>query len=55
LAALFTSPNVEEDSQGNVAAGAATANMMGYSVDGISTATLLKSRFEWHWGRERRP
>jgi len=43
LAALSTSPNVEQDSQGNVAVGAATANMVGYSVDGISTANVWTS------------
>jgi len=43
LAALSTSPNVEEDSQGNVAVGAATANMVGYSVDGISATNVWTS------------
>jgi len=43
LAALSTSPNVEQDSQGNVAVGAATANMVGYSVDGISTTNVWTS------------
>src|ERR1035438_5515517 len=38
LAAMSTSANVEQDSQGNIAVGGATANMVGYSVDGISNA-----------------
>jgi hypothetical protein len=43
LAAMSTSANVEQDSQGNVAVGGATANMVGYSVDGISTANVWTS------------
>ncbi len=43
LAATFTSANVEQDSQGNTAVGGATANMVGYSVDGISTANIFTS------------
>jgi hypothetical protein len=43
LATLFLSPNVQYDSQGNLAMGSATANMVGYSVDGISTADIWKS------------
>jgi hypothetical protein len=43
LQAMFTSPNVEQDSQGNIAVGGATANMVGYSVDGISTANIFLS------------
>jgi hypothetical protein len=43
LASMFTSPNVEQDSQGNIAVGPATANMVGYSVDGISTANVFLS------------
>jgi hypothetical protein len=43
LAALATSANVQQDSQGNIALGAATANMVGYSVDGISTANVWTS------------
>jgi hypothetical protein len=43
LAALSTSANVEQDSQGNIAVGAATANMVGYSVDGISTTNVWTS------------
>jgi hypothetical protein len=43
LAAMSTSANVQEDSQGNIAVGGATANMVGYSVDGISTANIWTS------------
>jgi hypothetical protein len=43
LAALETSANVQQDSQGNIALGGATANMVGYSVDGISTASVWTS------------
>ena len=43
LAALQSSPNVQQDSQGNIALGGATANMVGYSVDGISTANIFLS------------
>jgi hypothetical protein len=43
LAALTTSANVQTDNQGNVAVGGATANMVGYSVDGISTANVFTS------------
>ena len=43
LASMSTSPNVEQDSQGNIAVGGATANMVGYSVDGISTANVFLS------------
>ena len=43
LAAMSTSPDVEQDSQGNIAVGGATANMVGYSVDGISTANVFTS------------
>ncbi len=43
LAALATSSNVQEDSQGNVAIGGATSNMIGFSVDGISTANIFNS------------
>jgi hypothetical protein len=34
---------VQQDSQGNIALGGATANMVGYSVDGISTANIFLS------------
>jgi Carboxypeptidase regulatory-like domain/TonB dependent receptor len=40
LAALATSPNVQRDSAGNLAMNGATSNMIGYSVDGISTANV---------------
>ena len=43
LAALATSPNVEQDSQGNMALGGATANQVNFSVDGISTANIFNS------------
>ncbi|HXX76721.1 MAG TPA: carboxypeptidase-like regulatory domain-containing protein [Nitrospiraceae bacterium] len=43
LASLATSANVQQDSQGNIALGGATANMVGYSVDGISTANVFLS------------
>src|SRR5580698_7211209 len=43
LASMSTSPNVEQDSQGNISVGGATANMVGYSVDGISTANVFLS------------
>jgi hypothetical protein len=43
LAALETSANVQQDSQGNVAVGSATSNMVGFSVDGISTANVFNS------------
>lgn len=43
LAALTTSPNVQQDSQGNTAIGGATANQIGFSVDGISTANVFLS------------
>ena len=43
LAALATSANVQQDSQGNIALAGATANMVSYSVDGISTANIFQS------------
>jgi hypothetical protein len=43
LAALETSPNVQQDSQGNLAIGGATANQVGFSVDGISTVNIFNS------------
>ncbi len=43
LAALETSPNVQADSQGNIAIGGATSNMVGFSVDGISTTNIFNS------------
>src|SRR5580658_7601853 len=46
LAALATSANVQYDSQGNIALSGATANMVSYSVDGISTANIFVRRAE---------
>ena len=43
LSALILSGNVQEDSQGNIAVGGATASMVGYSVDGISTANVRQN------------
>jgi hypothetical protein len=43
LAALTTSANVQQDSEGNIAIGGATSNMVGFSVDGISTANIFNS------------
>jgi hypothetical protein len=43
LAAMSTSAEVEQDSQGNMAVGGATSSMIGYSVDGISTANIFSS------------
>jgi Carboxypeptidase regulatory-like domain len=43
LAALETSPNVQTDSAGNIAIGGATSNMVGFSVDGISTTNVFNS------------
>jgi Carboxypeptidase regulatory-like domain/TonB dependent receptor len=43
LAALTTSSNVQQDSQGNIAIGGATSNMIGFSVDGISTTNVFNS------------
>jgi hypothetical protein len=43
LAALATSANVQQDSQGNYAIGGATSNMVGFSVDGISTTNVFNS------------
>jgi hypothetical protein len=43
LAALATSANVQQDSQGNIAIGGATSNMTGFSVDGISTTNVFNS------------
>ena len=43
LAALAASPNVQQDSQANIALNGATANMTGVSVDGISTVNIWTS------------
>jgi len=40
LAALAVSPSVVKDSQGNISVGGATASQVGFSVDGISTASV---------------
>jgi len=40
LAALAVSPEVTRDSEGNIAVGGATAAQTGFSVDGISTASV---------------
>ena len=40
LAALAVSPDVVKDSQGNISVGGATAAQVGFSVDGISTASV---------------
>src|SRR6202043_1109203 len=43
LGGLQSSANVQQDSQGNIALGGATANMVGYSVDGISTTDIFNN------------
>jgi hypothetical protein len=43
LAALALSPEVQYDSQGNISLGGATSSMVGYSVDGISTANVRQN------------
>ncbi len=43
VAALASSANVQQDSQGNFAIGGATSNMIGFSVDGISTVNVFNS------------
>jgi hypothetical protein len=43
LAALATSANVQQDSQGNFAIGGATSDMIGFSVDGISSVNIFQS------------
>ncbi len=43
VAALASSANVQQDSQGNFAIGGATSNMIGLSVDGISTVNVWQS------------
>ena len=43
LADLATSANVQQDNQGNIALAGATANMVSYSVDGISTTNIFQS------------
>src|ERR1700733_10104195 len=41
LSSLFLLPNVVQDNQGNIALAGATANMVNYSVDGVSTADVF--------------
>lgn len=43
LAALALSPDVQQDSSGNFAIGGATSNMIGFSVDGISSVNVFQS------------
>jgi hypothetical protein len=43
LAALSLSPNVQQDSSGNIALGGASAAMVNFSVDGISTANVRQN------------
>ena len=43
LAALAVSPDVVKDTQGNIAVAGASAAQTGFSVDGVSTANVLKN------------
>jgi Carboxypeptidase regulatory-like domain len=43
LGALGLSPNVQTDSQGNIALGGATPSMVNFSVDGISTVNVRQN------------
>ena len=43
LGSLGLSPNVQQDSQGNIALGGATSSMVNFSVDGISTANVRQN------------
>jgi hypothetical protein len=43
LGALQLSPNVQTDSQGNIALGGASSSMVNFSVDGISTANVRQN------------
>jgi hypothetical protein len=43
VSALAASANVQQDSSGNLAIGGATGNMIGFSVDGISTVNIFNS------------
>jgi len=43
LAALAVSPDVVKDTQGNIAVAGSTSAQTGFSVDGISTANVLKN------------
>jgi Carboxypeptidase regulatory-like domain/TonB dependent receptor len=43
LASLSISPNVQQDSSGNIALGGASSAMVNFSVDGISTANVRQN------------
>ena len=43
LGALGLSPNVQQDSPGNIALGGASSSMVNFSVDGISTANVSQN------------
>jgi Carboxypeptidase regulatory-like domain/TonB dependent receptor len=43
LAALSISPNVQQDSSGNIALGGASSSMVNFSVDGISTTNVRQN------------
>jgi len=43
LSALSLSPEVQQDNEGNISIGGATSSMVGYSVDGISTANVRQN------------
>jgi Carboxypeptidase regulatory-like domain len=43
LGALTLSPNVQQDSSGNIALGGASSSMVNFSVDGISTANVRQN------------
>jgi hypothetical protein len=43
LGALALSPNVQQDSSGNMALGGASSSMVNFSVDGISTANVRQN------------
>ena len=43
LGALSLSPNVQQDSSGNIALGGASSSMVNFSVDGISTANVRQN------------
>lgn len=43
LGSLSLSPNVQQDSSGNIAVGGASSSMVNFSVDGISTANVRQN------------
>ncbi len=43
LGALYLSPNVQQDSNGNIALGGASSSQVNFSVDGISTANVRQN------------